>query len=121
MDVAIAERVMGLVPCTAYFHTLNADHEFCHAQPDSADQGGETKCYSSEIAAAMEVEDRIAELGLINGYIVALWTNRDRSVNFWTRTNMESFWAAIHATPEQRCRAALATVENKTTHEQELG
>lgn len=69
---------------------------------------------SIDIAAAIEVEDRIAELGKQNDYIAHLWDEvgaaRDGS-NFWTAQNFNAFWLCVHATPEQRCRAALKATQ----------
>jgi hypothetical protein len=62
MDALVAEKVMGLVPCTAPSHTPGHKYHMpgpCHAQPDSPDLGGETKQYSTEIEAAWEVVERL--------------------------------------------------------------
>ena len=65
--------------------------------------------YSTNISAAMEVENRIAELGLENEYTIALWD----AVGTGTPSS-RSLWFCIHATPEQRCLAAIeASKENK--------
>jgi hypothetical protein len=121
LDAEVAEKVMGftwrLASLSGTHAALCPPNEYqdrALATPDSQktqDALNMVPRYSIWMAAAMKVEDRIAELGLQNDYIVALWANRDRSVNFWTRTNMESFWAAIHATAEQRCLAALEAIK----------
>lgn len=77
----------------------------------------EIEYYSSDMEAAMQVEDRIAELGLQNDYIAHLWiavgATRRNGVNFWTADNFKAFWLCVHATAEQRCRAALAAIGDK--------
>ena len=57
--------------------------------------------YSTDIAAAMQVEDRIEELGLIPEYCEALLNITDASEHF----------ELIHASPEDRCRAAVMAAE----------
>jgi len=72
--------------------------------------------YGEDIEAAMTVENRIAELGLQNDYIAHLWSvvgATRNGINFWTADNFKAFWLCIHATAEQRCRAALAAIESK--------
>jgi hypothetical protein len=69
LDAQVAEKVMGLVPCANPCHDLKPEiAEYmprpCHAQPDSPDKGGETRCYSTDISAAMEVVDRMRSLGV---------------------------------------------------------
>lgn len=109
LDRAIAERVFGWErvegqTALAPFAYRRPDGHIVH--PYSAPS------YSSSIRAAMEVEDRIAGLGKQGDYIAALWDvmGADRGVNFWTASNIEAFWLCIHATAEQRCRAALAAI-----------
>lgn len=74
--------------------------------------------YSSSVEAAMQVEDRIAERGLQNDYIAHLWSvvgATRNGINFWTADNFKAFWLCVHATAEQRCRAALAAIESSKT------
>ena len=66
IDALFTEHVMGLVPCQAACHTPG--HKFylpgpCHAMPDSPDQGDETPCYSTDIAAAMQGIEKEREAG----------------------------------------------------------
>ncbi len=63
---------------------------------------------STNISDAMEVEDRIAELGLGNEYIGALRdvTGADAMSFTWQQD-----WLIAHATPRQRCEAALAAIK----------
>lgn len=64
--------------------------------------------YSTDISAAMQVEDRIAELGLQTPYCDEL-TNIVASDCGKTQLGAMRF-DLIHATPKQRCLAALAAV-----------
>ena len=60
LDAEIAERVFGLVPCRAAMHR-NGDGLPCHAQPDSPMHGGETPSYSTSIADAWRVVEKMAD------------------------------------------------------------
>ncbi|SRR5213594_831871 len=57
LDARVAERVMGLVRCEALHHVIEGG--YCHALPTSRDRGGETACYSTEIAAAWQVVEKL--------------------------------------------------------------
>jgi hypothetical protein len=67
---------------------------------------------SESIEAAMQVENRIAELGLQTRYVLELAkivdprSNRNDAV-------MSLWWALVHATSEQRCRSAYAAVKDQ--------
>lgn len=67
--------------------------------------------YSGSISAAWEVEEQIASLEKEGHYVNALCdvvgTPRDG-----TRTLAMDDWRMLHATPEQRCKAALLAVLN---------
>ncbi len=54
LDAEVAEKVMGLVPCTAP-HKGERRPIYCHARPTSPSKGGETPAYSTDIGAAMTV------------------------------------------------------------------
>lgn len=88
--------------------------ESCSLRPVPEHRADEAPHYSTDIGAAIRVEDRIAELGKQNDYIAHLWDEvgaaRDGS-HFWTAQNFNAFWLCVHATPEQRCRAALHAME----------
>ena len=63
---------------------------------------------STSISAAWLVEERIAELGLIDEYcweIIKLASTK--------KGDPPQQWNLIHATPEDRCRAALKAMESK--------
>jgi hypothetical protein len=75
--------------------------------------------YSSNIEAAMQVEDRIVELGLQDEYGDALI--KFMSLDLRQKFDMgrgafygEEVFELIHASAEQRCRAALAAMEQKS-------
>ena len=114
LDAEVAEKVVGLVRCQAGGHAAT---DYCHAHPDSPGMGGETRCYSTDISAAMQAEDRVAEMGLQNDYIAALWDviGLERDSHFWTENNFNALWRCIHATARQRCEAALTAVKGATT------
>lgn len=111
LDAAVAERVMGwfdlkFLPQPNYFigyaPAMNKDAQCAVPVPP----------YSSSIADAMEVENKIAELGLQTRYVLELAkivdprnSREDKVAALW--------WALVHSTAEQRCRAALAARENK--------
>lgn len=65
--------------------------------------------YSSDIRLAFQVEERIAELELQGEYELAL-----AEVVTDGKPNMAHVWDYVHASPEQRCRAALEAVKGKT-------
>lgn len=75
--------------------------------------------YSDEIAAAFKVEDRIAELGLHVKYLRALIDLAVLADAEWQTSEIYSawlpngLWPIVHASPEQRCRAALEAVKEK--------
>ena len=63
----VAERVMGLVACQNPCH--NEGHPryipgLGHAQPESSDQGGETRLYSSQIEDSWLVVNKLRDEGL---------------------------------------------------------
>ena len=70
---------------------------------------GASPRFSTDIAAAYQMEERIAELGLIEKYCSCLasivWPHQSHPAP------LPLTWYVIHATPEDRCRAALMAVE----------
>jgi hypothetical protein len=117
LDAAVAERVMGYRNHNPELINLTPTHMAWHTAISPTTGNREiVPCYSSSIEAAMQVEDRIAELGLQNDYVAHIWSvvgATRNGVNFWTADNFKAFWLCIHATAEQRCRAALAAIESK--------
>jgi hypothetical protein len=67
--------------------------------------------YSTDIAAAYTVETRIAELGLQEEYMAALWDIVGEATNY---DDAKGRFMYKHASPEQICLAALKAVEVKT-------
>lgn len=67
--------------------------------------------YSSSIEAAMQVEDQVAEMGLQSAYYRALLDIVAKSVT----NRLFHHFDLIHASAEQRCRAALAATESTHT------
>lgn len=65
------------------------------------------KPYSSDIAAAFEAEEKIKELGKEEPYVFALLG----LLGFPEDVDCVETFAIIHATPKQRCQAALLAME----------
>lgn len=116
LDAAIAERVMGFdevehIGDLLYYHNAEMDR--------LSETGGRWRSpvpmYHSDIAAAMEVESKIAERGLHREYAKAL----AKSCPLWSKGSdmLQLYWELAHATPEQRCRAALAAVVHNQNEE----
>jgi len=119
LDALVAERVMGLVPCQNECHKSDDPNDRalwpCHAKPDSPRRGGETACYSTDIAAAWEVVEAMRHWPTPYHVTIeddgtpepGLW-----SVNIqgegWTRGNWYSAGHAEKPTvPHAACIAAL--------------
>jgi hypothetical protein len=64
---------------------------------------------STDIATAWQVEERIAELGLIDEYCLHL--NAIANAHWEGGERQPQRWQLVHALPEDRCRAALKAVE----------
>ena len=88
-----------------------ADDYWHRISPDGADRVVIAPNYSQSIEAAMQVEDRISELGLRKEYlrelgpIVALRATQEGEIL--------GYWHFTHASAEDRCRAALKAIETK--------
>lgn len=93
LDVEVAEKVMN-DPCSC---SRCPDVKFCRRHGKGGTVGA--RFYSSDIAAAMQVENRIAELGLQGWYVMEL--------AIVTRGGQ---WGLVHATARERCLAALAAI-----------
>ena len=101
LDAAVAEKVFGKP--SSYYDCPHFDKNrrmlsFCSC-PD-------LPRYSRDIAAAMQVEDRIEELGLEETYINRLIRLLGISAPY-----LDQLFILVHASPEDRCRAALLTAE----------
>lgn len=111
VDALVAERVMGLVPCTAESHRSGEAPWSCHARGDSPDQGGETAHFSTDMDAAWPVVEAMQGRGFV-------FTLRYRDSGGWracfmTRPTTEnrSPSRVADTAPLAICRAALAAVE----------
>lgn len=118
LDPAVAERVMGCklrvnaLPsgvATYYYcecgHGEHGDHDNEELRVDT--DPWEIARYSESIEAAMQVEDRIAEMGLKKIYFTCLLQEVCDSLANYSA----SMFDVVHATAKQRCRAALKAVE----------
>ncbi len=107
LDAVIAEKIFDRP--SSYYHCPHFDKDgrilsFCSC-PD-------LPRYSRDIAAAMQVEERIKELGLIDEYCMHL--NDIASMHVWYAEHPQPLmWEIIHATPEDRCRAAVMAAEEE--------
>ena len=63
----------------------------------------------TDIAAAWQVEERIKELRLIDKYCMHL--NANASARWRGDVHLSQLWQLIHASPEDRCLAAIRTME----------
>lgn len=109
LDLDVAEQVMGFDRMNARVDPMvrNGDPQYFMGYPVGHDFA---PYYSIDIAAAFQVEDRIAELGLQRQYIIAL-RGETRAQMIAAACGYE--WKLVHASPEQRCRAALECVKEK--------
>ncbi len=110
LDAQVAE-LMGL---PVKYHTNNPNNErFYYVDtPDENMMCPDVAHYSRDIAAAYEMEKRIEELGLIDEYCyqvhrvtLASWNLRRDGITH------AAIWRLIHASPEDRCLAAIRTME----------
>ena len=69
--------------------------------------------YSESIEAAFQLEDRIAELGLQRQYYRALVNVVATSIS----DRLFQWFDLVHATAEQRCRAAIAAAQKGNNDE----
>lgn len=119
LDVAVAERVMALEPCDEWEYShrnelvSNCHEHDCYPRSRPAH-------YSTNAVAARLVEKEIARLGLENGYVMSLCSvcskigNEHTVTMDWLKMTGRLAWLVIHASPEQRCRAALGVMNNAT-------
>jgi hypothetical protein len=82
LDALIAEKVFGFVPCTHEAHDAAGDGWLCFALPESPDQGGECRSYSTEIADAWLIVEKLCADG---------WN--------WESVGRESFRAHFYRLP----------------------
>ncbi len=91
----------------------HTNHAMCAICGGSSPAYGhpEPLAYSRDIAAAMLVEDRIEELGLIEEYCKQLNKIANDTWDWRDGIKDSLVWQLIHASPEDRCRAALLAAE----------
>ncbi len=117
LDVQVATEVMGWIWITS---ELNEEQKILVPTDESISipdsswwWGRDVKAlvphYSRDIAAAWLVEERIEELGLVEKYCNHLasivWSYQAHPAPLPLK------WYSIHASPEDRCRAALMAAE----------
>lgn len=61
LDRWIAVGMFGLVPCSAEMHTGETGGPLCYALPESPARGGDLRAYSTDIAAAWLVVEKMRE------------------------------------------------------------
>lgn len=116
MDALVAERVMGWAifthnegPNPPYWYREETDNHSFHLPIPK---------FSTDIAAAYAMEERIEELGLTERYIVELARIAcgydglpETLIRLQRGLYEDQIWAMVHASPADRCRAALRAVE----------
>ncbi len=107
----IAELVMKL---PVKYHTDNPNDErwYYIDIPDHNGMCPSVPDYPNDIAAAYTMEERIEELGLVNRYcweLIKIANANDRGKD----ESIRQTWGLIHATPEDRCRAALKALDKE--------
>jgi hypothetical protein len=125
LDVKVSYYIFGY-GCRAVPNTYPKDFEVRGKIVGEIDENGNAdyveilpkslKHYSSDLNAAYEVEEKIAEMGLTNKYIDALVDVVGVEFTPYDGENLlsyEQYYAIIHASAENRCKAALAAVQNK--------
>lgn len=117
LDVRVA-RAMG---CNVDWATVDGRRvPFCYCErqwgmaPHADSRTLELEYYSTDIAAARQMEDWIEEHGFTLRYARAMLgrvfiLERDPAPD----CDEQLWWMLLHATPEQRCRAFLAAVEEQ--------
>lgn len=116
LNAVIAERVMAVpepprseAPHEHYSITTHKSGCWIWHYGNNQEGQWEPMPFSESIEAAMKVEDRIAELGLCRAYIESLYSVIAESQNL----RVISDWDIVHASAEERCRAAWAAIETK--------
>lgn len=114
LDAEVAERVMGWTRHPEQMHptdnrTIGGVLYCPPGHPHDSGSLNVVPYYSATIEAAMQVEDRIAELELRKPYLVAL--GRIVAKRATAAGEIVGYWHFTHACAEDRCRAALAAIE----------
>lgn len=112
LDALIAEKVMGLVRCKNWRHADGTfPSERCFASPDSPTQGAEARLYSTEIADAWLVVEKIVASHMKTG----LTDRPDGKWGFWICRDMgqpeeETYFCTGDTPAEAICLAAMKAV-----------
>jgi len=130
LDAAVAEHVLHCGPdtwpriCEVEHHSLD-DEVYCYTCGDSVSvQAQVPPAYSSDIAGAYVMEDALAMHELRDAYMDALLAIVDGEAQIFGSAiecdpyhhggdGWEVAWKLVHATPDQRCRAALKAVQQQ--------
>lgn len=114
LDALIAEKVFGLVKCRGR-HDEQHDGDYCYAQPDSPMRGGELRSYSSDIADAWLVVEKLRRRGFgfsVGDILNTAWFE----VTFDNPVTELSYIVGATTISEAICRAALAAVASSPTY-----
>jgi len=115
LNAQVAERVMGLgsenIARNTHYHFPGEMGRYCGRYGYSVLL--DIPDYSGSLDAAWQMEEEIERQGLHGSFVRELvWAAADSAGDF----NLQSpyaLWLLIHATPEQRCEAALEAVREK--------
>lgn len=117
LDALVAERVMGWADINQGTRKWTGIPPGRRSDTFSLAQFVAVSHYSTDIAAAWIVTRKIKDLDLKHEYVVALvniiFANVKGGVECtmnWLKATSDFAWLMIHATPEQRCQAALKAV-----------
>lgn len=116
LDVKIAQDVFGIKKIFKPSEFKSANDAFWGSEEPSFIPSGKSPrthmidarpvpYFSSQIEAAMQVEDRIVELGKQTDYVFALGEIIERE-----KDSPAGVFDYAHATPRQRCLAALSAI-----------
>jgi len=109
LDACVAEAVMGW---TKHGSDLFTDEVTGQSYELDKSYTAFVECFNPSInlSDAYEMEERIAELGLEVKYADILFDIIYPTLDLKRLTSIGQFdWRLIHATPEERCKAALMT------------
>jgi hypothetical protein len=120
LDAVVAEDVFGLVRCTAgYAHGPRGyPNTTCYALPESPDQGGELRCYSTEIAAAWEVVEKCLATFPDHERQAGVDAFEHRGALLWRITLRSGTGADAETAPLAICLAALEAVRARPTEQE---
>jgi hypothetical protein len=112
LDALVAERVFGVK-----YELIHGD--YCIEDPEDSIAYLVCPEYSSDIAAAFQLEERIEEIGLSERYAYALVeiVIPNSAFGFLNRgASSIDIFAVAHASPAHRCIAALTAMDRQATN-----